>query len=332
MKNIYAVIDEYLDRGETGVLATIVKRTGATPQVAGAKMFIGADGKIFGTVGGGCVEAEIWQNSRKVLKTKEAGIVRYALDGKGVEDDGMICGGNIDVFLEPVDEKYRDLYGHIAQSRKEGKKALTITSFGAHEFSKTLCTIHGECIGDQMGDAEEAIKSLFHEKKPKVFEDRVVEPVLTTSTLYIYGAGHVSQFISNLAKTMDFTVVVIDDRGQFADRERFPEADDVVVDDFENVLKHIDNDSEAYAAVVTRGHKHDALVLEKILTRQHRYIGMIGSKRKIRIIFDYLKEKGFDPELLRSVHAPIGIDINAETPQEIALSIVAELVKVRGAE
>ena len=331
MKNIYAVIDEYLDRGETGVLATIVKRTGATPQVAGAKMFIGADGKIFGTVGGGCVEAEIWQNSRNVLKTREAGIVRYALDGKGVEDDGMICGGNIDVFLEPVDEKYRDLYRHIAQSRKEGKRALTITSFGAHEFSKTLCTIQGESIGDQMGDAEEVIKSLFHEKKPKVLEDRIVEPILTTSTLYIYGAGHVSQFISRLAKTMDFTVVVIDDRGQFADRERFPEADEVIADDFENVLKYIDDDGEAYAAVVTRGHKHDALVLEKILTKPHRYIGMIGSKRKIRIIFDYLEEKGFDPEFLKCVHAPIGVDINAETPQEIALSIVAELVKVRGA-
>jgi xanthine dehydrogenase accessory factor len=331
MKIIYAVIDEYLDRGETGVLATIVKRTGATPQVAGAKMFIGADGKIFGTVGGGCVEAEIWQNSRNVLKTKEAGIVRYALDGKGVEDDGMICGGNIDVFLEPIHEKYRDLYRQIAQSRKEGKRALTITSFGAHEFSKTFCTIQGESIGDPMGDEEEVIKSLFHEKKPKVLEDRIVEPILTTSTLYIYGAGHISQFISNLAKTMDFTVVVIDDRGQFANRERFPEADDVIVDDFENVRKHIDDDSEAYAAVVTRGHKHDALVLEKILTRQHRYIGMIGSKRKIRIIFDYLEEKGFDPELLKRVHAPIGIDINAETPQEIALSIVAELVKVRGA-
>jgi xanthine dehydrogenase accessory factor len=332
MKNIYAVIDEYLDRGESGVLATIVKRTGATPQVTGAKMFIGADGKIFGTVGGGCVEAEIWQNSRKVLKTKEAGIARYALDGKGVEDDGMICGGNIDVFLEPVDEKYRDLYRQIAQSRKEGKRAFTITSFGAHGFSKTLCTIQGEYIGDPIGDPEKTIKSLFHEKKPRIFEGRIVEPVLNASTLYIYGAGHVSQFISKLAKTMDFTIVVIDDRGQFADRERFPEADDVIVDDFENVLGHIDNDSEAYAAVVTRGHKHDALVLEKILTKQHKYIGMIGSKRKIRIIFDYLKEKGFDPELLRSVHAPIGIDINAETPQEIALSIVAELVKVRGKE
>lgn len=332
MKNIYAVIDEYLDRGESGVLATIVKRTGATPQVAGAKMFIGADGKIFGTVGGGCVEAEIWQNSRKVLKTKEAGIVRYALDGKGVEDDGMICGGNIDVFLEPVDEKYRDLYRHIAHSRKEGKRALTITSFGAHKFSKTLCTIQGESIGDPMGDAKEAIKSFFHEKKPTVLEDRIVEPVLINSTVCIYGAGHISQYISKLAKTMDFAVVVVDDRGEFADRERFPEADDIVVDDFENLLKYVDNDSDTYAVVVTRGHKHDALVLEKVLIRQHKYIGMIGSKRKVRIIFDYLEGKGFSPELLKSIHAPIGIDINAETPQEIAMSIVAELVKVRGEE
>lgn len=131
---------------------------------------------------------------------------------------------------------------------------------------------------------------------------------------------------------MDFAVVVVDDRGEFADRERFPEADDIVVDDFENLLKYVDNDSDTYAVVVTRGHKHDALVLEKVLIRQHKYIGMIGSKRKVRIIFDYLEGKGFSPELLKSIHAPIGIDINAETPQEIAMSIVAELVKVRGEE
>ncbi|HVN97468.1 MAG TPA: XdhC family protein [Syntrophorhabdaceae bacterium] len=330
MKNIYVVIDEYLDRGESGVLATIVKRTGATPQGAGAKMFIGADGRMFGTVGGGCLEAEIWQNSRKILKTKEADVFRYVLDGKNVEDDGMICGGNIDVLLEPVDEKYRDLYRQISGFKAQGKKAVTITSYGARGFTKTLCTSEDELIGDLTGHEKDIAAPVFHEKKPTVLDNRVVEPIVSSSTLYLYGAGHVSQFICRLAKTMDFAVTVFDDRVEFANRERFPEADNVIVDDFGNALKYADDEDNIYAAVVTRGHKHDALVLEQILTRPHRYIGMIGSKRKIRIIFDYLETKGFGESLLQSIYAPIGVDINAETPQEIALSIVAEIVKVRG--
>jgi xanthine dehydrogenase accessory factor len=127
-----------------------------------------------------------------------------------------------------------------------------------------------------------------------------------------------------------FRVIIIDDRGDFSNRERFPEADEIVVDDFEFVSQHIPRESETYAVIVTRGHKHDAIVLEEVLKVPHRYIGMIGSKRKVHIIYEALKAKGVDVKLLTAVHAPIGIDINAETPEEIALSIVSELVKVRG--
>ena len=190
--------------------------------------------------------------------------------------------------------------------------------------------MNGDVIGDAAGEREEIDEALFYAKAPRVLEGKIVEPVLITSTLCIYGAGHISQFISKAARTVDFNVIVMDDRAQFANRERFPEADEIIIDEFENVLTYGDPDVEVYSVIVTRGHKHDALVLGEVLQRKNRYVGMIGSKRKINMVFDYLQQKGFDKALLKSVHAPIGLDINSETPQEIALSIVAELVKVRG--
>jgi len=328
--NVYDILEEYLNKGKNGVLATIVEKRGATPQVAGAKIFIGEDGKIFGTIGGGCLEAEVWQEARKTLKTKQAAIEHYALNGKDVENEGMICGGDIDVFLEPVVEKYRDLYRNISYFQKKGKRAVSVTHFGEGVFYKTLSTMNGDVIGDAAGEREEIDEALFYAKAPRVLEGKIVEPVLITSTLCIYGAGHISQFISKAARTVDFNVIVMDDREQFANRERFPEADEIIVDEFENVLTYGDPDVEVYSVIVTRGHKHDALVLGEVLQRKNRYVGMIGSKRKINMVFDYLQQKGFDKALLKSVHAPIGLDINSETPQEIALSIVAELVKVRG--
>jgi len=328
--DVYDAVENYLDQGKCGVLATIVKKTGATPQVAGAKIFIGEDGKIFGTVGGGCVEAEVWQEARKILKTKEARILHYTLNGKDVENEGMICGGNIDVFLEPVSEKYRDVYSKIMHFQRRGKRALSITRFGSGDFSKSLLTMNGEVIGDPAGDARNMDEALFLKKEPVVLDGSIVEPVVLTSTVYIYGAGHVSQFIAKFAKAVDFNVVVIDDREQFANRERFLEADEIIVDEFENILKYRDGGGEGYSVIVTRGHRHDALVLEQVLNGDNRYVGMIGSKRKIKMVFKYLEEKGIERRLLESIHAPIGMEINSETPQEIALSIVAELVKVRG--
>jgi xanthine dehydrogenase accessory factor len=329
--DIYKVIGEYLTKGMCGTIATIVEKIGATPQGIGAKMFIGEDGRIFGTIGGGCMEAEVWQESRKMLVSKEGRLFHYSLDGKQVEDEGMICGGSIDVFLEVVLERYSETYKSIAYFQKRGIRALIITRFGKNGFSKSLFTLNGEVIGDTLeNNMAETFQNLFYEKKPTILNDMIVEPIEITSNLYIYGAGHLSQFISKLAKMMDFNVIVIDDRKEFANRERFPEADEIIVNDFNNITQDDGNDGERYVVIVTRGHKHDAVVLKEVLKRNNRYVGMIGSKRKTKIIFDHLNTCGIEEKLLQTVHAPIGIDINSETPQEIALSIIAELVKARG--
>jgi xanthine dehydrogenase accessory factor len=328
--DLYNIIDEYLENGSGGALATIVKKLGAAPREEGAKMFVGQDGKFYGTIGGGCTEAEVWQEARKVIKTGVAKLLHYTMDGKQLEDDGMICGGNVDIFVEPVSEKYKALYRAIPDMERQGKGALLVTRFSDQAFSKSLIGEDGAVLGDPVAPGiEPDLKRYLCDKKPLVSGDTVIEPLQTSPVLYIFGAGHVSQYVSRVAAMVDFNVTVIDDREDFANRERFPEAERVIVDDFTNVFNQLSFHGNEYVVILTRGHKHDALVLEQVMKRPSRYVGMIGSKRKTKMVMDYMKEQGFDEKELESVYAPIGVSINSETPQEIAVSIAAELIKVR---
>ena len=330
---VYDVIREYLEKGKTGTIATIVDKLGAAPREEGAKMFVGEDGKLFGTVGGGCMEAEVWQEARKVMKSKEARFVHYRMNATDVEDSGMVCGGNVDIFLEPLHEGHKELYDMVPYLEKRGRRAIVVTRFGKERFAKTLIDAHGGQWGDPIESGErEGYEQFLSEKRPKVLgDDVVIEPIRIASTLYIFGAGHISRYLARAAKMVDFNVVVIDDRGEFANEERFPEADKVMVADFQKVFDELDYRGDIYIVIVTRGHKNDAYVLDEALKRPSKYIGMIGSKRKVKMVYDYLKAKGVQDEAIRAVHAPIGIKINSETPQEIAISIVAELIDVRGA-
>ena len=328
---IYDIIVHTLAQGKRGILATIVRRVGATPRDAGAKIFIEEYGKLSGTIGGGCVEAEAWQKAQEILNSGEPKFFHYAMNGQQVEDEGMICGGSLDIFMEPVIVRHKELYESILSAEKRGERGIIITRFEGASYTKTLIKTSEELMGDELDrDTIVQVKDRLNDKKPNLVNGMIVEPLVPSSILYIYGAGHISQSISKIAKTVGFRITVLDDRGDFASRERFPEADEIVVDDFDFVSQHIPHDGGSYAVIVTRGHKHDAIVLEEVLKLPHRYIGMIGSKRKVHIIYEALKAKGVDGNLLASVHAPIGIEINAETPEEIALSIVSELVKVRG--
>ncbi len=328
--DLYGIIDDYLEKGSGGALATIVKKLGAAPREEGAKMFVGSDGKFYGTVGGGCTEAEVWQEARKVIKTGMAKILHYTMDGRQLEDEGMICGGNVDIFVEPVSEKYRTLYRAIPELERQGVSALLITRFSDEGFSKSLVGKDGTVAGDPAGEDMEAdFHRYLSEKKPVVSGNTIVEPLQTSPVLYIFGAGHVSQYVSRVAVMVGFNVTVIDDREEFANRERFSEAERVIVDDFAHVFEQLSFRGSEYVVILTRGHKHDALVLEQVMKRPTRYVGMIGSKRKTRMVMDYMKQRGFEDKALESVYAPIGIAINSETPQEIAVSIAAELIKVR---
>ena len=329
--DIYAIIEEYLSRGEIGVLATIVKKMGAAPREEGAKMCVGKDGKFYGTVGGGCMEADVWQAAMGAVKTGEPRMLYFRMDGKQVEDEGMICGGNIDIFLEPVFEKYRELYKRIRDLEKGGPRSFVVTRFpGGSSLSKSIVDEEGVLFGDPLDEETKAAITAHPDlKKPVVIDTIIMEPILSSSFLYLFGAGHVSQFVSRIAAMVGFRVVVIDDRAEFANQERFPETESVIVDDFGKVLENLPLYGNEYVVILTRGHKHDALVLGQVLKKPTRYIGMIGSRRKIRMVYDYLKSQGYDEKEFRNIHAPIGIDIFSETPQEIAVSIVAELIKIR---
>ncbi len=329
--NLYETIGQYAKEEKKGILARVIQRAGSAPRDVGAMMLIGSDGKCFGTVGGGRLESDTVKEAQKNMNLGETKILHTRMNANAVAEDGMLCGGDVDILLEPVEKRYIEIYQRAVQLEKKGKRGLIVTGFGRGRFSKTLIEQDMKVIGDPL--EEEEIKKYFpyiHEKRPLLLDERVIEPVQTFSVLYIFGAGHVSQFLARFAGAVDFHVVVIDDREEFANRDRFPEAQEIIVQDFRTVFNQIEFTGSEFAVIVTRGHQHDADVLLETLKRQTRYVGMIGSRRKVRMVLDYMKECGFADEAIGRVHAPIGLPIHAETPQEIAVSILAELIKVRG--
>jgi xanthine dehydrogenase accessory factor len=253
-QEVFAALNAALQRGEEVALVTIVAATGSTPQRVGAKMLVHADGRTVGTIGGGCYENDAFWKAREAIKARRPLNVKYELSDDFAEESGLICGGQMEVFIEPV------------------------------------------------------------EPAPDV---------------YIFGAGHVGYHLARMAHDTGFHVRIIDDREKFADSERFPDGVDVIVDDIPSWLEANRLPPTAYAVIVTRGHRHDLDALRAMVPGMLRYVGLIGSRAKVRRIYDALREEGASPEALSRVHAPIGLDIGAITPQEIAVSILAELIAVK---
>jgi xanthine dehydrogenase accessory factor len=355
MQDIYSEIVQALEKKEKLALATLITRMGSAPRGVGAKYLIKEDGTSMGSIGGGCVEAEVWQGAKEVMKKGKGGVLHFELTSEQLAEGGLICGGNIDIFLEPLKEAFLNIYQEVVRLKQKGGSAILATlisvdgAFPKGESSKVLIKVSGEKIGSLLNGEELEQRILkegeasLREKKPRVIVigsgrehglwkkmEILLEPISSEPTVYIFGGGHISQQLSPLAKRVQFKVVVIDDREMFANRERFPEADEVVVSEFAKCFDGLDIDPSSYIVIVTRGHLYDGSVLEQAVKTNARYIGMIGSKKKIRTLYQNLIEKGVLKETLDRVHAPIGIDISSETPEEIAVSIVAELIKVRG--
>ncbi len=252
--DIYEEIVRLRQEGRRGAVATIVNVRGSIPSFETAKMLVRDDGSIAGTIGGGCVEAEVWQAAREVMENEKPRSLTFNLNEDPRYDTGLVCGGTLDIFIEPV---------------------------------------------------------------------------LPPALLYIFGAGHVSFNLYKVARNAGFDVTVVDDRQSYANRERFPEAKEVIAEDFDKVMARLTPSEAAYIVIVTRGHRDDMRVLRWAVQSQARYIGMIGSKRKTITIFRELVKEGLAPELFERVHAPVGLDIGAITPEEIAVAITAELIAIR---
>jgi xanthine dehydrogenase accessory factor len=252
--DIYEEIVKLRQEGRRGAVATIVNVRGSIPSFETAKMLVRDDGSIFGTIGGGCVEADVWRAAREVMEAEKARTLTFDLNQDPKYDTGLVCGGTLDVFIEPV---------------------------------------------------------------------------LPPALLYIFGAGHVSTSLSKTAHSTGFDITVIDDRDTYANRERFPQAREVIAEDFDQVMARLSPSEAAYIVIVTRGHRDDMRVLRWAVQTKARYIGMIGSKRKTITIFRELQKEGLPAHLFDRVHAPVGLDIGAVTPEEIAVSITAELIATR---
>lgn len=352
MKDIYLKIVELFEANRFGVLATLVSVSGSSPRNPGAKMLVVDDGSFVGTVGGGALEAWVLEEAKKVLLSCFPLRIQRSFAGEDDQATDMSCGGDADVYLEPVSP---DNLNHLYLFKKlmdiscRGGSGLLATVINADlwrmgQIPKMFLGSDGDKTGSLLGieEIESVLLDRMHEfleqGKPNTIVctdeegsqlDLFVEPVVSDPILYLFGGGHVSSELVPLANRVGFKVVVIDDRPDFAVREKFPEALDVNHCPFEDVMDKLPIDEASFMIIMTRGHSHDKTVLAQALNTKAKYVGMIGSKRKRSIIYDKLLEEGFTQGRLDQVYSPIGIDINAETPEEIAVSIVAELIKIR---
>ena len=352
MEDIYPKIIELFETNCFSVLATLVKQDGSAPRAIGTKCLILKDGSIVGTIGGGLLEARVIEEAKKIFLTGIPIRLSLFLKGTDVEKTDMLCGGDVEVFLEPVSpESINHLYifKRIMEVRRRGGSGLLSTvldheHWEGGQIPKMLLESDGQTIGSLLGiqELEDALMkemdSILDQKQPKTIHCRddvgghlevFVEPIVSDPVLYIFGGGHVSSQVVPVADRVGFKVVVIDDRPEFSDPKNFPRAFEVFQYPFEGVMERLPVDESSYLVIVTRGHIHDKTVLAQSLRTRVRYIGMIGSRRKKALIYKRLLEEGFTQKELDQVHSPIGIDIRADTPEEIAISIVAELIKFR---
>jgi len=252
--DLYEQIVELRREGRRGAVATIVNVRGSIPSFKTAKMLVRDDGSIVGTIGGGCVEADVWQAAREVMESEKPRTLHFDLNQDPKYDTGLVCGGTLEVF---------------------------------------------------------------------------VEPILPPALLYLFGAGHVAINLCRVAAKAGFDLIVTDDRSSYATKERFPEAHEVHALDFDEATRKLDPTESSYIVIVTRGHRDDMRILRWAVQPPARYVGMIGSKRKVIEIFKTLQQEGLPAHLFDRVRAPIGLDIGAITPEEIAVAITAELIAVR---
>ena len=294
---LFETIIRQVKAGKRVALCAVVKTRGSAPQSPGAMLVVDEGMNAIGTLGGGCVEAEVCKRAFQLLGRGEAKLLDFQLDHDPGGGDGLICGGSMDVAVVPV-----------------------LTDAEAAQFRRAI---------DDVGAGRTAQVCLRVEHGAQWEEYRIL--VEAEPKLVIAGAGHVGAELARMCVNLEFDVTVIDDRSDFANAKRLPPPIHILVGDIEQTLRRHAIDKNTYVVIVTRGHNYDEQALSAVIDSNARYLGMIGSRRKVKVIFENLKAGGVKPELLDRVHAPIGLAINAATVPEIALSIAAQLIAVRRA-
>ena len=347
MKEVIDGAIELLSDGQPCVLATVVRTKGSTPQKAGAMLLVRQDGTGVGTLGGGCVEGDIWFAAKEILRRGSGPEFKdYFLNEDVAARDGLVCGGTMYFYLEPLREPSEFLpIAREVVSAYEGGDAVGLATVvnvpeGATNLgAKLLLRLDGSVVGS-LGTAEldsqaievarrvaefGSVESLITSDGAEVF----IEGFTTPPTLVMVGGGHVGKTTADLAHTLGYRVLVVDDRPEFANEERFPYAEQVVVAPYDRWSKEVNLSVNSFVVVATRGHRFDDMALESALDTPSRYIGLLGSRRKTLMIYQRLVRQGTSPERLKQVHSPIGLDIGALTPEELAVSIMSEIIMVR---
>ncbi len=341
MNNIIENICDLLHKNESIVLARIIDNSGSTPRTAGTKMIVLKNGDIFGTIGGGLIEAKVIERAEDIFSSGKSCVQPFDLTFADADSMDMICGGKLTVSIEYIEPNEANKKIYSAAEKLETRDDYIFAFDLTHPEEPKYCIITSE--GPIAGNRDLYPNFLTSEIKKIGFakngftglakiDNRIffIDCVKAHETLFIFGAGHISIQLAKLATMVDFYTVVIDDREKFANKERFGTVDKIMlVENFADVFGKLEINERSYIAILTRGHMHDKEVLKQALGTNAKYIGMIGSKRKRETIYNKLVSEGCSGEDLSLVHSPIGLSIGARTPEEIAISIVSELIGVR---
>lgn len=323
-----------LSAGRPVVRAVIVKTWGSTPREVGADMLVDFNGALQGTIGGGCGEAEVYELAQELLGAGAAakGYLYHIDLTENPESGGdKVCGGRFDVLLHRLDpERHAPLVASAQAILREGGQFCWQTSTGSQQpgFCKRGATIVKVAVDAQVSLGPGSVEGPGWSLSPQG-EQRFSEPMGHSLRLVIVGAGHIARPLCRLAAEVGYRVVVLDDRGDYARIEFFPDAQEVIAGDYVEQLPGLTAHPSTSVVLVTRGHKHDQDCLRLMAGQRLDYLGMIGSQRRIDAVYAELVEEGFALETLRAVHAPVGLEIGAQTPAEIAVSILAQMIKVR---
>ncbi len=344
MTDLVDIIAGLLGQGEDIVLARVISVKGSSPREVGASMVIRRSGEIAGTVGGGLIEAAAIQKASGLFSTKGFVTLAFDMTGDDVKTSDMVCGGKTELMVEfiPASAEMIRVFSDIMNNRRNSRTSYLITdvpgregdagSMGRWLLSGGSFNAFGRCdLSEIPATLKDEVGSLTLSALVELDRKRFwVDVIRSKGVVYIFGAGHVGKEVSDLALRCGFMSVALDDRVEFANQDRFKKpAEVVVLKSFEGCFNGLRMDDNSYVVIVTRGHKYDKLVLEQALKTGAGYVGMIGSTRKRDAIYKALMEEGFSAGQLEKVHCPVGLKMEAETPAEIAVSIVGELINIR---
>ena len=343
---IQGAIDDLKD-GQPCVLATVVRTKGSTPQKAGAMLLVRQDGTGVGTLGGGCVEGDIWFAAKEILRLNGGAEFKdYYLNEDIAARDGLVCGGTMYFYLEPLrDQKDFITVGNEILEAYDGGQPVSLATVvnaidGGPALGSQLLLRAGGTVSGSFGNAEFDAQVIEVSRKvadigsnesfnlsdgTEVFVDGFTTP----PTLVMVGGGHVGKATADLAYSLGYRVYLVDDRPEFCNEERFPYAEERVIETYDKWTDHLDLNVNSFVVVATRGHRFDDMALESALKTRARYIGVLGSRRKTIMIYRRLLQQGVPLERIKEVYAPIGLNIGAVEPEELAVSIMSEIIMVR---